>query len=223
MSVSGIAVALYASVGFFAVSAGHSYFCKYFHDGEKRFGPTFVERGPRIDHRYGYVGAALLGVLAFSLFVNFFVVAFESFPPSTTGIAWEWYLLLLFISGFLIFVASPLMGGGAAMKWLLEGSLTLFVILLVLSVSSDASVFGQVQFVFSVSGAILASAYLVWIRAYLLPKEQLPVDSLVEAVEEFDPESGEVWALWPTVVYFVFSSVYILVGYVAVFIVLNAG
>lgn len=63
----------------------------------------------------------------------------------------------------------------------------------------------------------------MWVRSYLLKREGVEIDSLLGAIEDFEPGGDEPWVLWPTVVYFVFSGVYIIVGYIVVFIVVNSG
>ncbi len=219
--MSAFAVAIYTGVGFFLVSATHSYYCLQFHSGSKRFGPPFVEWGPNLDYRTGYVGAALLGVLAGSLTLNYLTYAFENFPTSVTAVRPMWFAGLLVLYAFLLFVASPALGGPAASKWVLEGSLFFLVFLLILSIPADETTFDQVQFVFSVTGAVLASIYLAWLKLYILHNESVEPATLREALDTVETRTDGVWVLWGTVVYFVFSGVYLLIGYLFVFVVLN--
>lgn len=139
-----------------------------------------------------------------------------------TGVEADWFIGLLILGGFLIFIASPILGGPTAVKWVLEGSLMFFTLLLVLSVPVEVTTFDQVQFVFSVSGAVLATIYLGWLRLYILNDEDVDANTLREALDTFEYQTEGVWALWGTVVYFVFSSIYVLIGYVTVFILLNS-
>lgn len=217
-----IVVASYVGFGFFIISATHSYYCLYFHDGRKDLGlPFILSHRVEIKHWKGYVGAALLGILSGSLFLNYFKYLFVDFPSSVSGPATDWFVGLLIVGGFLVFIASPILGGGAAMKWVLEGSLMLFTLLLILSIPDKATTFGQVQFIFSVSGAVLAGVYLFWLRHYIVESDKLDLDSVRGALDSFEDRSEDTWAIWGTVVYFVFSGVYILIGYLFVFVLLN--
>ena len=107
------------------------------------------------------------------------------------------------------------------MKWVLEGSLMLFTLLLILSIPVEETTFDQVQFIFSVSGAVLAGVYLFWLRHYIVESDKLDLSSVRGALDSFDERSEDTWALGGTVVYFVFSGVYILIGYLFVFVLLN--
>lgn len=220
--MSSLVLSIYVGVGFFLISFTHSYYCKYFNDREKRFGFPFVESsGIKTNYRYGYLGAGFLGILSFSLSLNYFSYFFVAFPTSVSDVGLDWLFGLLLLGCFLLFIASPYLGGGAALKWVLEGSLMLFTLLLILSIPVEKTVFDQVQFVFSVSGAVLAAIYLRWLDRYILPDLDEEADSLRDVLETFGSEEREVWALWGTVVYYVFSGVYVLVGYLAVFAFLN--
>lgn len=218
-----IFVAAYVGFGFFLISSTHSYYCSYFHEGKKELGlPFILSHRVKIEYWKGYIGAAILGVLSGSLFLNYFNYLFLDFPDSVSGPAADWFIGLLIIGGLLIFIVSPILGGGAAMKWVLEGSLMLFTLLLILSIPDDATTFGQVQFIFSVSGAVLAGIYLFWLRHYIVESDRLGLDSVRGALDSFENRSEDTWAIWGSVVYFVFSGVYILVGYLLIFVLLNA-
>jgi len=218
-----IFVAAYVGFGFFIISFTHSYYCSYFHDGKKELGlPFILKHRVKIEYWKGYIGAAILGILSSSLFLNYFNYLFLDFPNSVSGPAADWFAGLLIIGGFLIFIMSPILGGGAAMKWVLEGSLMLFTLLLILSIPDDATTFGQVQFIFSVSGAVLAGIYLFWLRHYIVESDKLDLSSVRGALDSFENRSEDTWAIWGTVVYFVFSGVYILIGYLFVFVFLNS-
>jgi len=219
--MSAVAMSLYLGIGFTMISATHSYFCKYFHDGEKRFGLTFDESsGLRTHYRHGYVGAVFLGVFTFSMSLNYFSYFFDS-PSGVSEVSVDWIIGLLVLGAFWMFIVSPLLGGGAAIKWVLEGTLITFVLLLILSVPAPASTFSQVQFVFSVSGAVLSTIYLGWLKIYILDNENVNADSLRGVLGTFQDRDTGVWALWGTVVYYVFSGTYILVGYVLLFAYIN--
>lgn len=215
-------VATYVGFGFFVISATHSYYCLYFHNGKKELGlPFILEHRVEIEYWKGYISSFLLGILATSLFTNYFNYLFVDFPNSVSGPAVSWFIGLLIIGGFLIFIVSPVLGGGAVMKWVLEGSLMLFTLLLILSIPDEATTFGQVQFIFSVSGAVLAGVYLFWLRHYIVASDKLDLSSVRGALDSFDERSEDRWAIWGTVVYFVFSGVYVLIGYLFVFVLLN--
>lgn len=213
----------YVGLGFFIISFTHSYYCSYFHEGKKELGlPFILDHRITIEHWKGYIGAAILGLLSASLFLNYFNYLFLDFPDSVSGPAADWFIGLLIIGGLLIFIVSPILAGGAAMKWVLEGSLLLFTLLLILSIPDDATTFGQVQFIFSVSGAVLAGIYLFWLRHYIVKSDKLELNSVRGALDSFEDRSEDTWAIWGSVVYFVFSGVYILVGYLLIFVLLNA-
>lgn len=217
-----VVVAAYVGMGFFIISATHSYFCAYFHNNRKDLGFPFI-LNPRvtIQHSYGYITAFFLGVLSFSLFLNYLNYFFANFPNSVVVTDIRWILGFFLFGGFLIFVASPFIGGGAANKWVLEGSLMLFTLLLILSIPERSTLFGQVQFTFSVSGAILGVIYLFWLEHYIIESEELDVTSMKGALDSFEEQSDDAWAIWGSVVYFVFSGVYILVGYILTFAIVN--
>ena len=215
-------IASYMGFGFFLISATHSYYCRYFHEGHKEFGFPFILRGRlTVEYWYGYVGATILGILSTSIFINYINYFFDNFPGSVSGPEIGWFVGFILVSGFLLFIASPLLGGGAAQKWVLEGSLILFSLLLILSIPADATTFGQVQFIFSVSGAVLAGIYLFWLQHYIVKSDEIDLDSVRGALDSFENRTADTWALWGTVVYFVFSGVYILVGYLMVFVILS--
>lgn len=214
-----VLLSLYVGLGFFYISASHSYFCKYFHNKEKEFGFPFIHYGRlELDYKYGYFGSLLLGIMSFSLFLNFFQYFFENFPNTVVGPEIGWFGIFFLLSTLLIFIISPWISGGAAIKWLLEGSLILFTLLLILSIPEDVTTFGQVQFVFSVSGAVLAFAYLSWLNWWVFDDSVLKAETLREAIEG---NTDDVWNMWSTVVYFVFSSCYLLIGYLFMFVQLN--
>ncbi|ERG95998.1 hypothetical protein, partial [Haloquadratum walsbyi] len=217
-----VIISLYVGVGFFLISATHSYYCKYFHDRKKRFGYTFFEgSGPILNYKYGYITSLFLGILSSSLFINYFIFAFDNFPASVSDGSIRWLVGLFLLGGFLLFIASPYLGGGAALKWVLEGSLMLFTLLLILSIPVDETVFDQVQFVFSVTGAVLAAIYLRWLDKYILPNLNKDASNLRDVLDTFENDSRQVWALFGTVAYYVFSGVYILIGYLFVFSYIN--
>lgn len=217
-----IATAFYVGFGFFLISATHSYYCLFFHGGEKELGFPFITKWRlTIEHRQGYAAAFFLGVLAFSVFLNYFNYFFVNFPQSVTGPGLTWFIGFLLVSAFIVVIASPILAGGAALKWVLEGSLVLFTLLLILSIPESATTFGQVQFIFSVSGAVLAGVYLFWLQHYIVSSDKLDLDSMRDAFDTFEERSPDTWALWGTVVYFVFSGVYVLVGYLLLFVALN--
>jgi hypothetical protein len=220
--LEAIVISAYIGVGFFLISATHSYYCKYFHNRKKRFGYTFFEgSGPVLNYKYGYLTSFFLGMMSFSLFLNYFTFAFANFPVSVTDVSIGWLMGLFLLGGFLLFIASPYLGGGAALKWVLEGSLMLFTLLLILSIPVGETVFDQVQFVFSVTGAVLAAIYLRWLDKYILPKINENASNLRDVLNTFEKDSRQVWALFGTVIYYVFSGVYILIGYLSVFAFLN--
>lgn len=218
-----VLTALYAGTGFFLISATHSYYCKYFHGGQKELGFPFITKWRvTIPHQYGYVAALLLGLIAFSMFLNYFAYFFADFPSSVSGPSLPWFIGFLAVAAILVVGVSPFLAGGAALKWVLEGSLLLFTLLLILSIPENATTFGQVQFIFSVSGAVLAAIYLFWLQHYIVENEKLDLDSMRDAFDSFEERSSDTWVLWGTVVYFVFSGIYILTGYLVMFVLLNS-
>lgn len=97
----------------------------------------------------------------------------------------------------------------------------LFTLLLILSIPVEETVFDQVQFVFSVTGAVLSVIYIRWLDNYILPKINANASNLRDVLDTFENDSQQVWALFGTVVYYVFSGVYILIEYLSIFAFLN--
>jgi len=78
-----ILTALYVGMGFFLISASHSYYCKYFHSGQKELGFPFITKGRvTIPHQYGYVAALLLAVVANT--ISLFRLRREFFSADST-------------------------------------------------------------------------------------------------------------------------------------------
>ena len=79
-------VATYVGLGFFLISATHSYYCLYFHNGTKELGlPFILEYRVKVEYWKVYISSLLLGILATSLFTNYFNYLFVDFPNSVSS------------------------------------------------------------------------------------------------------------------------------------------
>lgn len=209
-------ITLYSGIGFTIISVTHTIYCRYFHHGTKKFGVPFIQSlNVKLPYYFGFFSSVIIGLFSISMIVNYFTIVRPRLLTGSSFIETLSSSLLIFVILFPIFQT---LGGPSATKGILEFFVFfLTAVLINVADTGNITLIGRIAGIGSILG--LVSVYVGWLSIYIfddnLQELKLRDAELdVNISFSFDINGyNDTQYLLSTVVFFVLSSAYTIIGF----------
>lgn len=206
-----LVMGLYVGFGLFVSSALHTYYAADFYE-RKRFGHALLDRPDvQLPRRTGYAGAVLVGIVGTLLTVGYQAVVLPPLDRLTLRLLVQGQFVPYSAFAVLLVSLAQVLGGASHSKMFLDGTLLVMNFVGLLSFVHPMTLWNTISILLLGAGGLLAGAWRIWSREFVEPR-------LDDRDDRAAANGHLIFPHFPSYAYFVATSLYVVVGLLAILI-----